>query len=44
VNRQRVDHPHGVFIMQSLELSDDVTVEIWLLEAEDNHLDGSDSH
>jgi hypothetical protein len=44
VNGQRVDHTYGAFVMKSLKLGDDLTVEIGLREAQDNHLHGSDGH
>ena len=44
VDRQRVDHPHGVALPQPLELVDDLAVEVRVLEAEHDELYRSDSH
>jgi hypothetical protein len=44
VDGQRVDHAHGVALTQSLELGDDLAVELGLLEAQHDGLDGSDRH
>ena len=44
VNGERVDHTHGVFVVQPLELGDDLSVELGMVEADDDQLDGSDGH
>ena len=44
VNRERVDHADGVFVMQSLELSDDLAVKFGVVEANDDQLNRSDRH
>ena len=44
VHRQRIDHAHGVALAQALELLDDLAVEVGVLEAQHDQLDGSDGH
>ena len=44
VDRQRVDHAHGVVLLQALELRDDLAVELGVLEAQHDQLDRSDGH
>ena len=44
VNRERVDHTDRLLVMQSLKLSDDLAMEIGVVETNDDQLNGSDSH
>lgn len=44
VNRERVDHPDGLLVMQALKLSDDLPVEFGMVEAHDDQLNRSDCH
>jgi len=44
VDRQRVDHAHGVALAQPFELGDDLAVELGMTEAENNELNRSDCH
>jgi hypothetical protein len=44
IDGQRVDHAYGVALAQPLELGDDLAVEIGLLEAQHDELDGSYCH
>jgi hypothetical protein len=44
VDRQRVDHAHGVALAQPLELGDDLAVELGVAEAENYELNWSDCH
>ena len=44
VNGEAVDHAHGVFVMQALELGDDLAVEVRVLEPQDYELYRSDCH
>jgi hypothetical protein len=44
VDGQRVDHAYGVALAQSLELGDDLAVEVGLLEAQHDQLNGSNRH
>ena len=44
MNGQRVDDPHRIAFSQSLQLGDDLAVEIGVLEAEHDQLNRSDGH
>jgi hypothetical protein len=44
VDGQRVDDAHGVARAQSLELGDDLAMEVGLVEAQHDELNGSDRH
>ena len=44
VDGQRVDHAHRVALAQTLELGDDLAVEIGLCEAQHDQLDRSNRH
>ena len=44
VDRERVDDAHGVALAELLELGDDLTVEVRVLEAEHDQLYRSDCH
>ncbi len=44
VDRERVDHAHGVALPELLELGDDLAVELWVLEAEHDQLHRPDGH
>jgi hypothetical protein len=44
VDRERVDHPDGAGLPQSLEIVDDLAVEVGLREPEHEELYWSDRH
>ena len=44
VDGQRVDHAYRVALAQPLELGDDLAVEVGLLEAQHDQLNGSNRH
>src|SRR5207248_3412359 len=44
VDRERVDHAHGVALAQPFELGDDLAVELGLAETQNNELNRSDWH
>src|SRR3954451_6336287 len=41
---QGVDEPDDIALAESAELRDDLTGEVWLVEAHDEQLNGSDGH
>src|SRR5439155_23366960 len=44
VDRERVDHAHGVALAQPFELGDDLAVELGMAETQNNELNRSDCH
>ena len=44
VDGERVDDAHRVALAQPLELGDDLAVEVGVVEAQNDQLDGSDCH
>ena len=44
VDGERVDHTHGVALAELLELLDDLTVEVRMLETDDEQLNRPDCH
>ena len=44
VNRERVDYAHSLAVVQTLQLGDDLAVEVRVLEAEHEELNRSYCH
>ena len=44
VDREGIDHSHGVALPQPLQLGDDLPVKLGMVEAQHDELNGSNSH